>query len=84
MYSLAVLALLIMGSNFKTVFVMVVKMWRCWVLMFAILLLLPLKELAIVVIFMTLENFKEILFLTENSMFDDRGNILNASQRNQF
>ena len=84
MYSLAVLALLIMGSNFKTVFVMVVKMWRCWVLMLAILLLLPLKELAIVVIFMTLENFKEILFLTENSMFDDRGNILNACQRNQF
>ena len=84
MYSLAVLALLIMGSSFKTVFVMVVKMWRCWVLMFAILLLLPLKELAIVVIFMTLENFKEILFLTENSMFDDRGNIFNACQRNQF
>ena len=52
--------------------------------MFAILLLLPLEELAIVVIFMTLENFKEILFLTENSMFDDRGNILNACQRNQF
>ena len=51
--------------------------------MFAILLLLPLKELVIALL-MTLENFKEILFLTENSMFDDRGNILNACQINQF
>ena len=52
---------LIMGSNFKILFVMAVLIWQCYVLILAILLLSLLKELIIVVLFMTLANLKQFI-----------------------
>ena len=51
---------LIMGSNFKIMFVMAVMYWRYCVLILVILLLSLLKELIIVALFIILANLKPI------------------------
>ena len=51
----------IMGSNFKILFEIAVTIWRCCVLILAILLLSLLKVLIIVVLFITLANLKEFI-----------------------
>ena len=52
----ATIGILITGVNFKILFVMVFLVWRCCVLILAILLLSLLKVLIMVVLFMTLTN----------------------------
>ena len=54
------IGILIMGSNFKNLFLMVVICWCC-ALMLAILLLSPLKVLIIAVLFMTLANMMQFI-----------------------
>ena len=54
------IGILIMGSNFKNLFLMVVICWCC-ALRLAILLLSPLKVLIIAVLFMTLANMMQFI-----------------------
>ena len=69
-----------MGLNIKILFAMVVMIGWYSVLILAILLPSLLKELS------TIHDISkcDVIFLLENSVLDDSGYILNASQRNQY
>ena len=49
------------GFEFQILLVMVVVIWKFYVLMLATLLLLPLKMLIIVLLFITLANLKQFI-----------------------
>ena len=60
MYLTTTIANLIMASNFETLFVMVVMIWKFCVSILVILLLSLLKVLIFVVLFVTLDRHKSI------------------------
>ena len=72
------IGILIMGSNFQNLLVMVAMICFCYVLMLAILLLSQLKVLTIDI------TKSDAIYLWENSVLEDRGYIQNAFQGNQY